>query len=742
MAMFENFPYTDMHNLNLDWIIKIAKDFLDQYTHIQQLIADGETSIQNLTDDGLEQLQNKADNLEGLLNEWYNTHSEDIANQLADALSDLNDWYTTHQSYLNQYLSDSIAAFNAAAEAKAAETIETIPDDYTELANKVTKNKNGIEHLNNATFDKIYPLDYFLNRVTNTGLIVESDNRVAFDRIWVKAGSSISVDSDNYKFNLAMYSADSAASMIEYVSMITGNHPYIIPQDCYIASCIGRVDDETLSDTSIAEHYILNLFQDVKIDKLNENIYMMVNPPFAYGTVTSTGVIIDSDKRAFFGRVHVKAGSSVSVDSDDYRFNLALFEQDSRPSIFKYYSFVTGDHPIYIDRDCWISATIAHAVDEVISDLSITDHFKLNLIANYNFNRDNKYYLKDNDIQPISEAKAIFEYSDSAFDTLNENSIPADVYSFIDNAIAANNTKDAAINPDYVYCKKTSSGYDESGIYNLIHYTLSAPKAFNVGVNSIDDKIKNKPKIIIIAGQHGDEKASPIACAHLIDLLTNKYMANPVLEWIHWNMELIIVPIANPWGFANNNYLNYNEINLNRNWNFDWNNPDQHYGPSTTPFSEKETKWMANIIESNKDACMVIDFHTNNSTKTTPEWILTNWIPFIVGYPDIVELTDLQPVIVALHGYKISRQFNEEYNLDLAPSKKLYYCTTGGASRMLKGYVNAYVKIPSLTLECAARLPDEAEGTYYSERMNKINTELIANWIYNTMLIYSEHKQN
>ena len=62
--MFENFPYTDMHQLNLDWIIKIAKDFLDQYTHIQQLIEDGETSLQNLTDSGLQQLQDKADNLE------------------------------------------------------------------------------------------------------------------------------------------------------------------------------------------------------------------------------------------------------------------------------------------------------------------------------------------------------------------------------------------------------------------------------------------------------------------------------------------------------------------------------------------------------------------------------------------------------------------------------------------------------------------------------------------------------
>ena len=58
--MFQEFPYTDMHQLNLDWIIKIAKDFLDQYTHLQELITSGETSLENITSSGLEQLQDKA----------------------------------------------------------------------------------------------------------------------------------------------------------------------------------------------------------------------------------------------------------------------------------------------------------------------------------------------------------------------------------------------------------------------------------------------------------------------------------------------------------------------------------------------------------------------------------------------------------------------------------------------------------------------------------------------------------
>ena len=102
--MFEQFPYADLHQLNLDWIIKIAKDFLDQYTEIQQTITDGE---QALTD--------KATELEGLLDEWYNTHSEDIAQALAQAVID----------------------FGTAAAAEAERVIATIPADYTALSNQV-----------------------------------------------------------------------------------------------------------------------------------------------------------------------------------------------------------------------------------------------------------------------------------------------------------------------------------------------------------------------------------------------------------------------------------------------------------------------------------------------------------------------------------------------------------------------------------------------------------------------------
>ena len=141
-AFGENFPYSNFHDLNMDWIIKIAKDFLDQYTHIQEVIQTGlddlaesrETGLSELdqkrldslaelnqkTLDGLTDLQAKYDTLDGLLQAWYDTHSADIAGQLADAIAD----------------------FNTAAEAKSQALLDSWPADYSELVTEYHDLKN------------------------------------------------------------------------------------------------------------------------------------------------------------------------------------------------------------------------------------------------------------------------------------------------------------------------------------------------------------------------------------------------------------------------------------------------------------------------------------------------------------------------------------------------------------------------------------------------------------------------
>ena len=119
-AFGEGFPYTNFHDLNMDWIIKIAKDFLDQYTNIQNTISDGLTALDEKTQQGLADLDEKAEALETALQNWYDEHSADIADELTSAIAD----------------------FRTTAQEIATEVIATIPQDYTALSNAVTELQN------------------------------------------------------------------------------------------------------------------------------------------------------------------------------------------------------------------------------------------------------------------------------------------------------------------------------------------------------------------------------------------------------------------------------------------------------------------------------------------------------------------------------------------------------------------------------------------------------------------------
>lgn len=157
------FPYTDFHGMNLDWIIKIAKDFLDQYTHIQEIIETGEADINSEINEGLQSLSDKATELQGLLDAWYTEHSEDIASQLTSALAQMTATLGTLET-----------AFTTFANGKATEAAESIPDDYSELSYTV---ESTLYTLSNA-IGLLVPVFEIGAIVSSTGLDTPSTTRI------------------------------------------------------------------------------------------------------------------------------------------------------------------------------------------------------------------------------------------------------------------------------------------------------------------------------------------------------------------------------------------------------------------------------------------------------------------------------------------------------------------------------------------------------------------------------------
>ena len=157
----EGWPYTNLHDLNLDWIIKIVKDFLDQYSHIQETLQTG-----------LDDLDAKATEIEGLLQDWYDTHSNDIAQQLANAVVELDS--VISQRY-NQLI-DNI-------DQKAEETLANIPDDYTALANEVHQVAESIK-----TDRELLTEEMFVNKTWEQGTLLGGSGEGSDSLIRIRTG--------------------------------------------------------------------------------------------------------------------------------------------------------------------------------------------------------------------------------------------------------------------------------------------------------------------------------------------------------------------------------------------------------------------------------------------------------------------------------------------------------------------------------------------------------------------------
>ena len=248
-AFGENFPYSNFHDMNTDWLIKVAKDFLDQYTNIQETIQTG-----------LDDLDAKATELEGLLQEWYNTHSEDIANQLANALEDLNNWYTTHQNYLDATLAQNIQTFDNHAEQKAQETIATIPSDYTTLSNTVQDHSDALGDSMNI-FNPNVPADRISKYFAQDGFIANSDYNVGYDfymlpneaiYFWIATDNGVEEYSPRFMFTGATTDA--------LTNNASGDHEYLnwlnIPQYVRFSISVNDWDSVMITHGSTApDHY-------------------------------------------------------------------------------------------------------------------------------------------------------------------------------------------------------------------------------------------------------------------------------------------------------------------------------------------------------------------------------------------------------------------------------------------------------------------------------------------------------
>ena len=138
----------------------------------------------------------------------------------------------------------------------------------------------------------------------------------------------------------------------------------------------------------------------------------------------------------------------------------------------------------------------------------------------------------------------------------------------------------------------------------------------------------------LMAGVHGDEPEGVYVLKKLFDWLLTQEITRPI----------IVIPVLNPDGLEINKRVNYNGVDLNRNWpTSDWtkSHKEGRYYPGELPLSEPENEGLSVLFVKYKPE-IIISFHSwqpmldcNQKARAVAEYIVqyNHYSIASVGYP-------------------------------------------------------------------------------------------------------------
>ncbi|WP_353170838.1 M14 family zinc carboxypeptidase [Acinetobacter rudis] len=163
--------------------------------------------------------------------------------------------------------------------------------------------------------------------------------------------------------------------------------------------------------------------------------------------------------------------------------------------------------------------------------------------------------------------------------------------------------------PDLITRREIGRSVQDRPIYE---YSIT-PVAWRTGAaNPPDDKHIKPITIGIYACIHGDEYAATTGLYIWTQNLMHRWQELDDYGLHRYACQFKIIPCANPDGMTAKTNNNANNVNLNRNFNSDWDSTKVDSGPSAV--SEPETKamqaWFAET-----DAAMFIDLHEGSQNE-------------------------------------------------------------------------------------------------------------------------------
>lgn len=276
---------------------------------------------------------------------------------------------------------------------------------------------------------------------------------------------------------------------------------------------------------------------------------------------------------------------------------------------------------------------------------------------------------------------------------------------------------------DYTgYADYHEMGLASDGTTTMYYYT------FNPITNQDGDNYK-RPKIIVSAGQHGFEKTANFGLYWFAKNLLEDWEDNDFLAYVRNHVQLIIMPMLNPYGFDHDTYTNANGVNLNRNWGTTgWSKGT----PGTTtyggeePFDQVETQYARDVILANLDALWLCDYH-NNGQVAPSSAVGYLWHSFaLVTYDD--EYFKKAIDAAKWHIDDTTGHLYKDYPTICSYVNSGNFTDNNAPSH--QGLIVAYAReqgIMAATMEGGAAFIDS--GNRYTSPIHHMNADLIGNWV-------------
>ena len=140
-----------------------------------------------------------------------------------------------------------------------------------------------------------------------------------------------------------------------------------------------------------------------------------------------------------------------------------------------------------------------------------------------------------------------------------------------------------------VFVNKESLGMDASNTYPVWNYKIS-------------NRTGEKPIVLVIVGEHGNEPNSAILGYYLY----KEILDGELTKYLKF-VDFWVIPLMNPWGYENSDRNNSNGVNLNRDFPAEWSYSEvQHNVTGNYSLSQPETQYIYNLLIENIDKILFI----------------------------------------------------------------------------------------------------------------------------------------